>query len=340
MFKTVPKLTVVLLLLNLLIGAASLFVGVFDLNVQDLASFDAEALNILIISRLPRLLAIWCSGMSLAVAGLIMQTLCANKFVSPTTGSTLQSAQLGIVLALLFMPDSTLIGRALFSFATAVAGTMLFVYLVMKVQFREVVLVPLVGIMLGNIIMGVTNFLAFKFGVTQALASWSVGHFSAVIKGRYELVYLSVPIIALTFAYAHYFNIASLGPNMAKNLGLSYRTVMILGLTLAAMLTASVVTVVGAISYIGLIVPNLVTMFKGDNVKNTLIDTALAGALLVLVCDLIGRIVIYPYELPIELIIGLVGSVIFIGLIFYRIDKQSFKKFMIMRRRADRDAQV
>ncbi len=327
-----PVLTVVLLLLNLIIGAGSLFVGVFDLNAAALLDLDADALSILVISRLPRLLAIWCSGMSLATAGLIMQTLCANKFVSPTTGSTLQSAQLGIVLALLFMPDSTLVGRALFSFATATAGTLLFVCLVLKVQFKEVILVPLVGIMLGSIIMGITNFLAFKFGVTQALASWSVGHFSAVIKGRYELVYLSLPLIALTFAYAHYFNIASLGPHMAKNLGLSYRWVMISGLTLAAMLTASVVTVVGAISYIGLIVPNLVTMFKGDNIKNTLIDTALAGALLVLVCDLIGRLVIYPYELPIELVIGLVGSVIFIALIFYRIDPQSFTKFLRIRR--------
>lgn len=320
----IPKLTLTLLLLNLIIGAGSLFAGVFDMSLQSLADLDRDSLNILIISRLPRLLAIYCTGMSLATAGLIMQTLCANKFVSPTTGSTLQSAQFGIVLALLFLPDSTLWQRALFSFAAAIGGTLLFVYLVLKVQFREVVLVPLVGIMLGSIIMGITNFLAFKFNVTQALASWSVGHFSAVIKGRYELVYLCVPLIALTFIYAHYFNIASLGPNMAQNLGLSYRTVMILGLCLAAMLTASVVVVVGAISYIGLIVPNLVSMFKGDNLRNIVIDCALAGALLVLVCDLIGRLVIYPYELPIELIIGGVGSIIFIGLIFYRIDKRTF----------------
>ena len=79
------------------------------------------------------------------------------------------------------------------------------------------------------------------------------------------------------------------------------------------------VVVVGTISYIGLIVPNLVTIYKGDNLRNTILDTALAGALFVLICDLIGRVVIAPYELPIELISGCVGSVIFISLIFYRI---------------------
>ena len=85
------------------------------------------------------------------------------------------------------------------------------------------------------------------------------------------------------------------------------------------MITASVVTGVGSISYIGLIVPNLVAIFKGDDLRATLPDTALFGALFVLICDVIGRLIIMPYELPIELIIGTVGSLLFIVLIFYRL---------------------
>ena len=77
--------------------------------------------------------------------------------------------------------------------------------------------------------------------------------------------------------------------------------------------------VVGSISYIGLIVPNIVAMFKGDKIRGTLVDTALFGALFVLVCDMIGRIVIAPYELPIELVIGILGSLLFIGLLLYRL---------------------
>ena len=140
-----------------------------------------------------------------------------------------------------------------------------------------------------------------------------------MIRGHYEIVFLVLPILLLSAFFAHHFNIVSLGSNLASSLGVNYQLFLFLGLTLAAMLNASIVVVVGTISYIGLIVPNLVTIYKGDNLKHTLLDTALAGALFVLCCDLIGRVIIYPYELPIELIVGSLGSLIFIALIFYRL---------------------
>ncbi len=308
-------LAVSLLILSIL----SLFIGVIDLDTLSLLSGDAWQLRIFIISRLPRLLALLCTGIGMSVAGLIMQQLCMNKFVSPTTGATISSAQFGILLALLFMPDSTLWGRALFAFAAAVAGTWGFVWFIQRIQFKDVVMVPLVGIMFSNIIGGITNFLAYKFEMTQALSTWLTGHFSLVLKGRYELVYLAVPLVILAFLYANHFNIVGMGRDFSKNLGVNYNVILFIGLTIAAMITASVVVVVGAVSYIGLIVPNVVSLFKGDNIRGTLADTALFGALFVLVCDMAGRIVIAPYELPIELIIGIIGSILFIILLFYRL---------------------
>lgn len=308
-------LAVSLLILSIL----SLFIGVIDLDTLSLLSGDVWQLRIFIISRLPRLLALLCTGIGMSVAGLIMQQLCMNKFVSPTTGATISSAQFGILLALLFMPDSTLWGRALFAFAAAVAGTWGFVWFIQRIQFKDVVMVPLVGIMFSNIIGGITNFLAYKFEMTQALSTWLTGHFSLVLKGRYELVYLAVPLVILAFLYANHFNIVGMGLDFSKNLGVNYNVILFMGLTIAAMITASVVVVVGAVSYIGLIVPNVVSLFKGDNIRGTLADTALFGALFVLVCDMAGRIVIAPYELPIELIIGIIGSILFIMLLFYRL---------------------
>ena len=110
-----------------------------------------------------------------------------------------------------------------------------------------------------------------------------------------------------------------MGKDFSRNLGVPYNFVLFLGLTIAAMITASVVVVVGSISYIGLIVPNVVAMFKGDRIRGTLVDTALFGAVFVLACDMIGRVVIAPYELPIELIVGIIGSILFIGLLLYRL---------------------
>ncbi len=301
------------------LAVISMFIGVIDITPAALLSGDMEQLEIFLISRLPRLLAILCTGVGMSVAGLIMQQLCMNKFVSPTTGATISSAQLGILLALLFMPASTLWGRAIFAFIAAILGTWVFVWFIQRIKFKDVVMVPLVGIMFGNVIGGITNYLAYKFEMTQALSSWLVGHFSLVLKGRYEIVYLVVPLVILAFIFANHFNIVGMGRDFSKNLGVHYNFVLFMGLTIAAMITAAVVVVVGSISYIGLIVPNVVAMFKGDKIRGTLVDTALFGAIFVLVCDMIGRVAIFPYELPIELIVGILDSILFIGLLLYRL---------------------
>ena len=311
-----------LILTAVLLGCSgiSLLIGAADFGVSDVLNGNWEALEILVLSRLPRLLAILCTGMGMSVAGLIMQQLCMNKFVSPSTGATISSAQLGILFAFLFMPGSTLWVRAGFAFVSAIAGTWIFVAFIQRIQFKDVVMVPLVGIMFGNVIGGITNYLAYKYEMTQALSSWLVGHFSLVMKGRYELVILVVPLVLAAFLFANHFNIVGMGKDFSKNLGVPYNAVLFLGLTIAAMITASIVVVAGSISYVGLIVPNLVTMFKGDKLRGTLADTALFGALFVLVCDMLGRVVIAPYELPIELIVGILGSLIFIGLLWMRLN--------------------
>ena len=313
------RITIVLGICLIAASVCSLFVGVIDLDLPSLFGGDMEQLKILVVSRLPRLLAILCTGVGMSVAGLIMQQLCMNKFVSPTTGATISSAQFGILLALLFMPNSTLWGRALFAFATATLGTWIFVWFIQRITFKDVVMVPLVGIMFGNVIGGITNYLAYKYEMTQALSTWLVGHFSLVLRGRYELVYLVAPLVVVAFLFANHFNIVGMGKDFSKNLGVHYNLVLFMGLTIAALITASIVVVVGSISYIGLIVPNVVAMFKGDKIRGTLVDTALFGALFVLVCDMLGRVVIAPYELPIELIVGILGSLLFIGLLFYRL---------------------
>jgi len=309
----------VLALCLAVLSAASIFVGVIDLHMGSLLSGDIQQLEILLISRLPRLLAVLCTGAGMSVAGLIMQQLCMNKFVSPTTGATISSAQFGILMALLFAPNATLWGRAMFAFAAAIAGTWVFVWFIQRIQFKDAALVPLVGIMFSNVIGGVTNFFAYRYEMTQALSTWLVGHFSVVLGARYKLVYLVVPLIILAFLFANHFNIVGMGRDFSRNLGVNYNLVLFLGLSIAAMITASVVVVVGSISYIGLIVPNVVAMFKGDQIRGTLADTALFGALFVLACDTVARVVIAPYELPIELIVGIVGSVVFILLLMRRL---------------------
>ena len=312
--------TAVLGVLLMIISVISLFIGAIDIDIGTFF-LDGEGieLKIFLLGRIPRLLAILCTGVGMSVAGLIMQQLCMNKFVSPTTGATIQSAQLGIVLSMVFVPAMGLWMRTIFAFVLAVMGTLLFVFFVQRIPFKDTVLVPLVGIMFGNIIGGVTNFLAYQAEVTQQLSTYFSGSFALILKGNYELVYLVVPLVILAFIYANHFNIVGMGQDFSKNLGVNYNLVLILGLSIAAVITASVIVIVGQISYIGLIVPNLVALFKGDKIRGTLLDTALFGALFVLICDVIARVVITPYEVPIELVVGIIGSIIFIIMLFYKL---------------------
>ena len=297
-----------------------MFIGAYDVNINQLLSGDYNNVMLMLNSRLPRLFAILCTGMGMSVAGLIMQNLCMNKFVSPTTGATISSAQLGIVIALTFIPTANLATRTVFAFVTSVAGTWLFVWFVQRIKFKDVVMVPLIGIMFNSVIGGFVSYIAYENDLTQILSNMLVGDFSLILAGRYEIVFLVIPLIIVAFIYANHFNIVGMGENFSKNLGVNYKFVMFAGLSIAAIISASVVVTVGTISYIGLIVPNIVAMFKGDKIRGSLLDVALFGALFVLICDIIGRIVIRPFELPIELISGIVGSAVFIVLLFKRLN--------------------
>jgi iron complex transport system permease protein len=222
--------TAVLLILLVVLSVCSLFVGVTDIDLSTLLH-DREGMEakIFLLARVPRLLAILCTGMGMSVAGLIMQQLCMNKFVSPSTGATIQSAQFGILLSLLFFPGIGLWGRVLLAFAMAILGTWIFVWFIQRIQFKSTVLVPLIGIMFGNVLGGITNFIAYKWEVTQQLTTYFVGSFSLIIQGDYELVWLAVPLVILAFLFANYFNIVGMGRDFSQNLGVNYNLVLFLG---------------------------------------------------------------------------------------------------------------
>ena len=306
--------------LILVIGFISLFIGAYNISWEGLMQGDFLQIMLMSVSRIPRLLALICTGMGMSVAGLLMQNLCMNKFVSPTTGATISSAQLGIVVALVFMPTASLAMRTSFAFIFSLLGTTLFVWFINRIKFKDVIMVPLIGIMFSSVIGGLTSFFAFENDLQQVLSNMLLGDFSLIIAGRYEIVFLIVPLIIIAFVYANYFNIVGLGENFAKNLGVNYKLILFLGLAIASVITASVVVTVGTISYVGLIVPNIIAMFKGDKIRGSILDVALFGALYLLICDIIGRILIPPFEMPIELVSGIIGSIIFLVMLYLRLN--------------------
>ena len=139
-----------------------------------------------------------------------------------------------------------------------------------------------------------------------------MANFASILQGNYELLYIALPISVISYWYATRLSAVGMGKDFATNIGLNYQQVLFIGIMLVSIMSASVVMIVGQLPFLGLIVPNLVTQFYGDNLRNNIPLTAIIGAILILLCDVVGRVIIFPYEIPISMIISILGGVVFI----------------------------
>lgn len=302
----------------LLLAFVSLFVGVSDISPADLLAGDAGVRQTFLVSRVPRTLALILAGVALSIAGFVMQLMARNRFVEPSTVGTVESATAGILVATLFLPAAPIVVKMLIAALFAMAGTALFLSVLRRIPLRNTLIVPLVGIMLGGVIASVTTFFAYRFDLLQTLNTWMIGDFSGLIRGRYELLWIVAALAVVGYVCADRFTVAGMGEEFTTNLGLNYRSTMNLGLVLVSLISAVVVVVVGAIPFLGLIVPNLVSLLIGDNVRRAVPWITIFGAGFVLACDILGRVIRFPYEVPVGVIVSVVGSALFITLLLRR----------------------
>ncbi|MGL4403433.1 MAG: iron chelate uptake ABC transporter family permease subunit [Fusobacteriaceae bacterium] len=204
------------------------------------------------------------------------------------------SSKLGILIALIFFPGESLMVKMLVATVFSLGGTFLFLASIKKIQGENNALVPLMGIMIGGI-----------------------------LKGNYELLYILIPLIIVAFTYSKQFTLSGMGEDFARNLGINYNFIRNLGMGIVCVISSLIMITVGGIPFLGLIIPNLVSIFYGDNLSKTLMKTGIVGAVFLLICDILGRVLIYPYEIPIGLITGVIGSGIFLTLILRRLKHES-----------------
>ena len=172
--------------------------------------------------------------------------------------------------------------------------------------------------MFGNILGAIATFFAYKNNIVQNTQEWLLGDFSAVMQGQYEAIYLILPAVLIIYLYADHFTIVGMGDSFAKNLGLSYTAIVNIGLFAVSLVVSASIVTVGAIPFIGLIIPNVVSMISGDNLRKTLPYCAFLGAIFLLLCDLLGRVIVFPFEIPIGMMVGVIGGIIFLILILKR----------------------
>lgn len=301
-----------------ILATVSLFVGVSSLTLNDILTFKEDKIQLLMISRLPRLIAIIVAGVGLSVSGLIMQQISRNKFVSPTTAATADFAKLGILVGMIAFGGAGQMTKMIIAFIFSMAGTIIFMKMIKSIQIKNIIFVPLVGMMLGKVIGSVTAYFSYKYDLVQNISSWMEGNLSLIMSGNYEMLYLSIPVVIVGFMYANKFTIAGMGEDFATNLGLNYNFIVNVGLGIVALITSVTMITVGNIPFLGLIIPNIVTMYVGDNLKNSLYHTALLGPIFLLICDILGRLIIYPFEVSIGMMVGTIGGVMFLYMILRR----------------------
>ena len=291
----------------------SLFTGVVD--VLDGSALGREMFG---ITRIPRTVALVLAGAAMAMSGLVMQMLTQNRFVEPTTVGTTEWAGLGLLLMLLLFPTSGLLLRMVGAITMAFIGTMVFFLFLRQVKLTSSLVVPIVGIMLGAVVGAVTSYIALANDALQSLGVWFAGSFTSVLRGQYEVLWVVALVVVAVFVVADRFTVAGLGEDVATNVGLNYRAVMLLGTALIAVATGVVTVVIGNLPFLGLIVPNIISMWRGDDLRSNLPWVCLLGVAIVTVCDLLARTLIAPFELPVSVILGVVGAAVFIGLLLGR----------------------
>ena len=297
-----------LLTVPVLLGA-SLLTGVYDV-------FGAEdGGEMFAITRVPRTIALVLAGAAMAMSGLVMQLLTQNRFVEPTTTGTTEWAGLGLLVVTLLVPTASLLTRMAGAVTAAFLGTMVFFLFLRRVSLRSSLIVPIVGIMLGAVVGSVSTFLALQTDMLQSLGVWFAGSFTSVLRGQYEVLWIVLLVGIAVFLVADRLTVAGLGEDVATNVGLNYHRTVLLGTGLIAVATGVVTVVVGNLPFLGLIVPNIVSMVRGDDLRSNLPWVCLLGIAVVTVCDLIGRLVIMPFEIPVSVILGIVGAVVFVHLL-------------------------
>ena len=287
----------------------SLMVGEFDIRNSD---FGWQMFG---ITRVPRTIALMLSGAAMALCGLVMQLLTRNRFVEPTTTGTTEWAGLGLIFTMVLFPAATVFERMIVAVIFAFVGTMVFFAFLRRVQLRSSLIVPIIGIMLSAVVSAISTFFALMTDKLQQLGIWFMGSFTSVYQGQYEVLWIVVLVLVAVFFYADRLTVAGLGEDVATNIGLNYHRIILIGTALVAVATGVVTVVVGSLPFLGLIVPNVVSMLRGDDLRSNLPWVCLLGIATVTLCDIIGRLIISPFEIPVSVILGVIGATVFVVLI-------------------------
>ncbi len=276
--------------------------------------------------RLPRVLLCVVVGTGLSVSGALMQALFRNPIVEPGLIGTSSGAAFGAALVFVigknfFAQYSSLLGimaLPLSAFVFSLIATMLVYRLSSSFGKVTVTVLILVGVAINAIAASCTGFLSYIARDPQArsITFWNLGTFSGANWNSVCLVYaVTIPSIFLVLRYSKALNALLLGESEAGYLGIDTNKLKIKIILLNTFIVAIATSVVGVIAFVGLIVPHILRMLKGSDNRFLIIGSALLGAIIMNLADMVSRIIIAPAELPIGIVTSFVGAPVFIWIL-------------------------
>lgn len=293
-----------LILASLLIGAA------------DLRGGSVDSYLLVMVSRIPRTAAALLAGAGLALAGAVVQLAVQNRLVEPGLTGTPEAAMAGLLAVTLIAPGAALMVKMIVASIAALIGTFGFFALSRHVPRQDPMLLPLVGLIYGGILGAGVTWFAWTTDLVQYVGIWQSGEFSGVLRGRYELLWLIAAMAGLLYVAADRITILGLGDDYARSLGLNARQTLLVGLGVVSATIAAVVVTVGSLPFVGLVVPNIVSRWRGDNLRANLPLIAVLGGASVLAADVIGRVIRWPYEIPAGTIFAVLGAGLFLWMLY------------------------
>ncbi len=293
----------------ILLCVLSVCTGVYDIRGSE------DGMRMLFVTRIPRTISLVLSGAAMSLSGLVMQLITQNKMVEASTTGTTEWGGLGLLVVYLLVPAPSLVLRMTGAIVFSFAGTMIFFLFLRSVRLRSSLIVPIIGMMIGAIVSAFSTFLGLVFQATQTIQSWFVGSFASVQTGRYEYLWAIVIVTGIIYVYADHLTLAGLGEDISKSLGANYNRTVLIGTALVSLSVGIVTAVIGNLPFLGLIVPNVVSLFRGDDLRSNIPWVSVIGMITITLCDLISRTIIMPFEVPVSLILGTVGAAVFIVMI-------------------------
>ena len=318
-----PWLLGLLLLIGLLLLASySLTVGARHIPLptiwKALVNYDPSQVDELLVQtlRVPRLLLAVACGISFGVAGALMQGITNNPMASPSIMGVNSGAALGLAVAMVFLPDSSLNVAVLFAFGGAALATVIIMALANRNGSRmSPVFLALAGTAVSAVLLAITQALVVFFDVAQDLSYWTAGGISGVRMPQVLLLWPWTLVgIIMAIGLSKSVTLLSFGEEMDIGLGGHMGRIRFLAGLAVLILCGSAVAIAGPIGFVGLVTPHMARQLVGIDYRKVIPITALLGAILLVGADLVARSVAAPFEIPLGAITALIGVPFFLYL--------------------------